>query len=256
MNLHDFSFVKLLVLFVVLLSLLNFSKFLRSPNSIAGQTVSSKPLLSFKDILPEGQGLNDVYVKGILNRCRYNIIQEEAIVSVLREWQNIILSNTSISYIDKLKKVNQFFNQLEFVNDIDNWGEEDYWATPVEFIVCQAGDCEDFSIAKYFTLYAMGVPEEKLSLTYVKAIKYNAYHMVLTYYSRLGAEPLILDNIVDIVKPASERSDLIPIYSFNGTSLWLAEQRGRGKLAGSSYRLKRWHDLLERMPEENFNLYF
>ena len=142
------------------------------------------------------------------------------------------------------------------MNDLEHWGEEDYWATPVEFIACQAGDCEDFSIAKYFTLDAMGIPEEKLSLTYVKALKYNTYHMVLTYYSRLGAEPLILDNNVDIVKPASRRSDLIPIYSFNGNSLWLAEQRGRGKLAGGSYRLKRWQDLLERMPEEDFNVYF
>jgi predicted transglutaminase-like cysteine proteinase len=257
MNLHNFIFTKLLVFFIVLLALINFTKFLGSPNSIAGQTVSSKTLLSFKYILPEGHGLIDIaYVKGILNHCRHNIIQEEVIVRVLREWQNLILSNLSISDIDKLEKVNQFFNQLEFVNDIDNWGEEDYWATPVEFIVCQAGDCEDFSIAKYFTLDAMGVPEKKLSLTYVKALKYNAHHMVLTYYSRLGAEPLILDNIVGNVKPASERPDLIPIYSFNGTSLWLANPRGRGKLAGSSYRLKLWQDLLERMPEEDSNVYF
>ena len=254
MNLHDFHFAKLLVFSVVLLSLLNFTTFLRSSNPLAGQTVSSKTLLSFKDILPEGQGVFDiVYVKGILNRCRHYIIQEEVIVRMLSEWQNLILNNKSTSDIDK---VNQFFNQLEFANDIDNWGEKDYWATPIEFIACQAGDCEDFSIAKYFTLNAMGVPEEKLSLTYVKALKLDAYHMVLTYYSRLGAEPLILDNNVDTVKPASKRSDLIPIYSFNSTSLWLAEQRGRGKLAGNSFRLKRWQDLLERIPEEDFNMYF
>jgi hypothetical protein len=76
--------------------------------------------------------------------------------------------------------------------------------------------------------------------------------MVLTYFSSPAAEPLVLDNIVDIVKPASERPDLIPIYSFNGTGLWLAKQRERGKLAGSSSRLKRWQDLLERMPETKF----
>jgi hypothetical protein len=76
--------------------------------------------------------------------------------------------------------------------------------------------------------------------------------MVLTYFSSPSAEPLVLDNLVGIVKPASERQDLIPIYSFNGTGLWLAKQRGRGKLAGSSSRLKRWQDLLERMPETKF----
>ena len=256
-NLHDFYLAKLFCFFVVLLSLLIFTKFYGSPNCMASQTILTKTLLNFKDILPEGQGFIDTdYVKGVLNRCRCKIIQEETIVRLLIEWQDLIHKNKSTTDQDKLEKVNQFFNQMEFLNDLDNWGEEDYWATPVEFIVCQAGDCEDFSIAKYFTLDAMGVPEEKLSLTYVKALKYNVHHMVLSYYSRPGAEPLILDNIVDIVKPASECSDLIPIYSFNGTSLWLAEQRGRGKLAGSSYRLKRWQDLLKRMPEEDFNMYF
>jgi len=252
MNLHDFSFAKLFVFFVVLLSLLNFIKFLGIPNSIAGQAVSSKMLLSFKDKLPEGQGLVEIdYVKRTLNRCRYYIKQEEVVVRMLREWQNLILSNKSISDIDKLKKVNQFFNQLEFVDDIDNWGEDDYWATPNEFIVCQAGDCEDFSIAKYFTLCAMGVPEGQLSLTYVKAVKYNAHHMVLTYDSTPGAEPLILDNIVNTVNPASERLDLIPIYRFNETGLWLVEQQKRGKLVGRSNQLKQWQNVLERMSEKN-----
>jgi predicted transglutaminase-like cysteine proteinase len=174
----------------------------------------------------------------------------------LIKWQNLIHKNKYTTDRNKLEKVNQFFNQMEFLNDLEHWGEEDYWATPIEFIACQAGDCEDFSIAKYFTLGAMGIPEKKLNLTYVKALKYNAHHMVLTYYSKLGAEPLILDNNMDIVKLASERSDLIPIYSFNGTSLWLAEQRGRGKLAGSSYRLRRWQSLLRRMPKEDSNVYF
>jgi predicted transglutaminase-like cysteine proteinase len=170
----------------------------------------------------------------------------------LVDWVELIRQDDSDSDNEKLEKVNQFFNQLEFVNDIDHWGDEDYWATPVEFLASQGGDCEDFSIAKYFTLQAMGIPEEKLNLTYVKALKYNIHHMVLTYYNTPGAEPLVLDNIVGIVKPASERSDLIPIYSFNGTGLWLAKQRGQGKLAGSSSRLKRWQDLLERMPETKF----
>ena len=170
----------------------------------------------------------------------------------LIEWETLIRQDDSPSDSEKLEKVNRFFNQLEFVNDIDHWGEKDYWATPVEFLASQGGDCEDFSIAKYFTLKAMGVEEEKLNLTYVKALRYNVHHMVLTYFSSPAAEPLVLDNIVGIVKPASERSDLIPIYSFNGTGLWLAKQRGRGKLAGSSSRLKRWQDLLERMPETKF----
>jgi predicted transglutaminase-like cysteine proteinase len=171
--------------------------------------------------------------------------------SLLAAWEDLIIQNESLADLEKLEKVNQFFNQLEFVDDSVHWGEKDYWATPIEFLGTQGGDCEDFAIAKYFTLKFMGMEEEKLNLTYVKALNYNVHHMVLTYFSTLGAEPLILDNLVNEIKPASMRNDLLPIYSFNGTGLWLAKQRERGKLAGSSSRLQRWQDVIQRMSEDN-----
>ncbi len=171
--------------------------------------------------------------------------------SLLVAWEYLIISDNSQTDLEKLEKVNQFFNQMEFVDDIDHWGEKDYWATPIEFLGTQGGDCEDFTIAKYFTLKAMGIEEEKLNLTYVKALNYNVHHMVLTYFSTPGSEPLVLDNIVTDINSASQRKDLLPIYSFNGTGLWLAKQRGRGKLAGSSSRLQRWQDLVQRMSEDN-----
>lgn len=171
--------------------------------------------------------------------------------SRLVAWEELIIQDNSQSDLEKLERVNNFFNLMEFVDDSIHWGEKDYWATPIEFLGTKGGDCEDFSIAKYFTLKAMGVDEEKLNLTYVKALNYNVHHMVLTYFSTPEDEPLVLDNLVPIIKPASQRTDLIPIYSFNGTGLWLAKQRGRGKLAGSSSRLQRWQDLIERMSEDN-----
>ena len=171
--------------------------------------------------------------------------------SLLVAWEDIIIQDSSQTDLEKLERVNDFFNQMEFVDDITHWGEKDYWATPIEFLGTRGGDCEDFSIAKYFTLKAMGVEEEKLNLTYVKALNYNVHHMVLTYFSMPDAEPLVLDNLVTEIKPASQRPDLIPIYSFNGTGLWLAKQRGQGKLAGSSSRLQRWQDLIQRMSEDN-----
>jgi len=166
-------------------------------------------------------------------------------------WENLIITDNSQTELEKLEKVNQFFNQMEFVEDIDHWGDKDYWATPIEFLGTQGGDCEDFTIAKYFTLKAMGIEEEKLNLTYVKALTYNVHHMVLTYFSTPVSEPLVLDNLVTDINVSSQRKDLLPIYSFNGTGLWLAKQRGRGKLAGSSSRLKRWQDLVQRMSKDN-----
>lgn len=130
-----------------------------------------------------------------------------------------------------------------------HWKKSDYWATPVEFLSTGGGDCEDFSLAKYFTIKALGVPEKKINMTYVKAIKLNQAHMVVTYYSTPRAIPLVLDNLVADILPATKRKDLIPVYSFNGSGLWLAKSRGKGQKVGSSARLKRWTNLLNRMPK-------
>ncbi|MHB8788778.1 MAG: transglutaminase-like cysteine peptidase [Desulfobulbaceae bacterium] len=167
----------------------------------------------------------------------------------LQEWEALIRDNAGISETEKLTAVNRFFNKYDFVSDAIHWDMEDYWATPVEFIASDGGDCEDFSLAKYFTLKAMGVQESKLNLTYVKALSLNQAHMVLTYYEKPGAEPLVLDNLVGDIKPASKRTDLLPVYSFNGSGLWIAKQRGRGQLVGKSDRLSRWQELLDRMPQ-------
>lgn len=165
-------------------------------------------------------------------------------------WENLIISDKSKTEREKLEEVNNFFNQIQYVSDIAHWGQDDYWATPVEFLGTGAGDCEDYTISKYFTLKSMGIPDEKLNLTYVKALTYGVHHMVLAYYPTPGGVPLILDNYVADILPATKRTDLIPIYSFNGTSLWLAKQRGKGKLAGSSSRLKRWQNVMQKMTED------
>lgn len=165
----------------------------------------------------------------------------------LVDWEEII-RNDGISDREKLETINSFFNKkIVFANDMDLYGVKDYWATPVEFISRGAGDCEDYAIAKYFSLKMMGIGEEKLRIAYVKALQQNIFHMVMLYYSNPGAEPLILDNLVDAIKPASERRDLLPIFTFNGAGLWLAHDRGQGKLAGKSSRLTAWSDLLQRM---------
>jgi predicted transglutaminase-like cysteine proteinase len=168
----------------------------------------------------------------------------------LKAWEDLIRHDNSKSDRDKLEKVNLFFNsRMRFANDTDVWGIEDYWGTPIEFLCKAAGDCEDFAIAKYFTLKALGVDDEKLRITYVKAIQYNIHHMVLTYYSEPEAEPLVLDNLVDSISIGSKRTDLMPIFGFNGSGLWMAKQRGQGKMAGNSSRINLWRDLLQKMSE-------
>jgi len=186
-------------------------------------------------------------------------INEEEIVSTLeknygiragkraRAWVKLMKQPATMNEIDKLKKVNRFFNLFHFVDDIQLWGVKNYWATPLEFIGVNGGDCEDYSIAKYFTLLELGIPDEKMRITMVKAVNLNQYHMVLAYYDTPSSIPLILDNIDGLIKPATKRNDLIPVYSFNGSQLWLNKEKGRGVMSGKSSRLKRWRDLRQRI---------
>jgi len=164
-------------------------------------------------------------------------------------WQNLI-QTTGRDDRAQLERVNRFFNSMTFVDDDIHWKKADYWATPIEFLASEGGDCEDFAIAKYFTLIKLGIAEDRLTLTYVKAIRLNKAHMVLTYYPSPGAEPLVLDNLIETIQPSSQRTDLLPVYSLNGSGLWLAKQRGKGKMIGDSDRLKRWRELLDRMTNE------
>ena len=152
-----------------------------------------------------------------------------------------------------LEETNHFLNRQIFIDDIKLWGQNDYWASPVEFLAVGGGDCEDFSIAKYFTLREMGIADESLRLIYVKAINYNQFHMVVANYVTPAAMPVILDNLDPVVKPADLRTDLVPVYSFNGSHLWLMKAKGQGQLAGSSERLSLWSGLQKRLSAQNFN---
>jgi predicted transglutaminase-like cysteine proteinase len=164
-----------------------------------------------------------------------------------KAWFKVVEDAQSLPDEQKLEKVNQFFNLFRFVDDKVLWGDSNYWATPMEFIGVNGGDCEDFSIAKYFTLLQLGVSEDKLRITMVKATSVNQYHMVLAYYETPGSIPLVLDNLDKKIKPATQRRDLLPVYSFNGKQLWLNKEKGRGVLAGSSSRLEKWTDLTHRL---------
>lgn len=163
-------------------------------------------------------------------------------------WRTLAMqSSAGLTDRQKLEKVNQFFNQMRFIDDIKLWHKKDYWATPLEFLGAAGGDCEDFSISKYFTLLELGIPDEKMRMVYVKALDYNQFHMVVAYYETPASVPLILDNIVGAIRPATQRADLVPIYSFNGSHLWLMKARGQGEMAGQSSRLGLWTDLRNRM---------
>ena len=165
-------------------------------------------------------------------------------------WRSLIREQRGKPEASRLEAVNRFFNQqLSFRDDSRVWQQIDYWATPVEALVKGAGDCEDYALGKYFSLRQLGVPAEKLRITYVKALRYNQAHMVLTYYATPSAIPLVLDNLISEIRPASQRKDLLPVYAFNAEGLYLPGAPG-GKRASDSKKLSRWQDLLKKMNSE------
>jgi predicted transglutaminase-like cysteine proteinase len=157
----------------------------------------------------------------------------------------------SLDEMGKLEKVNDFFNQTPYESDQKVWGVSDYWATRLEFIGKDKADCEDFVIAKYFTLKDLGVPTSKLFMTYAKSLRYKTGHMVLTYYSTPRSEPLVLDNYNYKILLGSQRDDLVPIYSFSGDELFNAKQAQIGKMVPASTRQKRpWDELVITQQKE------
>lgn len=174
------------------------------------------------------------------------------------EWQKLLKDGATQTEPAQLKLVNDFFNRrIRFGEDQNIWGQSDYWATPMETLGRGSGDCEDFTIAKYFTLLLLSVPEDKLRLIYVQArlggvnSSISQAHMVLAYYPTPNAEPLILDNLINDLKPASRRLDLQPVFSFNSQGLWQGTSGARG--AGGPGSLSRWQELLRRARAEGFD---
>lgn len=180
---------------------------------------------------------------------------------VISEWRQLLTAADNLPEEEQLRTVNDFFNRkVRFSTDAVIWGQNDYWATPLETMGRGRGDCEDFAIAKYATLKLLGVSGEKLRLTYVKARIGGMYsqvtqaHMILSYYPTPTGEPLILDNLISDINPASQRRDLHPVFSFSMESLWV----GASPLpaASASARLSRWRDVLNRMRNEGLNVLF
>jgi len=163
-------------------------------------------------------------------------------------YNEMLRSLKNSSEKEKLDEVNNFFNNVPYRSDLKNWKQKDYWATPLEFLAKDKGDCEDYVIAKLFALKTLGIDSKKLFMTYVKSSHFKAPHMVLTYFETSSSEPLILDNTNFKVLPASRRTDLTPIYNFNGDSLFKARKKGKGKKVKIHQKThKKWDNLINRI---------
>ena len=176
--------------------------------------------------------------------------------SGVRALQTLLAASVGQDDLQRLTTLNEFFNRrVVFTADSEVWGQTDYWASPLETLGKGRGDCEDYVIAKFFSLMAAGVAQAKLRLVYVRAVIGGPggalqAHMVLAYYAQPGAEPLILDNLIGEIRPASRRPDLEPVFSFNSEGLW--QGVGAQSAGDPVARLSRWREVLAKARAEGF----
>lgn len=188
--------------------------------------------------------------------ARYERLFGQGAGGRLEDWKGFVRSQVGragqargdVGETGFLHPVNKFFNQLAERTDLAHWGVEDYWATPSEFLASNSGDCEDYAIAKYFTLKELGVPVVRLRLVYARTWRPGA-HMVLAYYSAPGADPLILDNLEGGIQPASDRPDLTPVYIFNDDDLQFLQQ-GTPAVRHDARSVRKWRELLDKLNRE------
>lgn len=169
----------------------------------------------------------------------------------IQDWQSLIAQSMHLNDAEKLKAVNAFFNQhVRFGEDQDLWGQIDYWASPLETLELGAGDCEDFAIAKYFTLRLLGLSEQNLRLVYTNLTSTKQAHMVLAFWPDSGAPSLVLDNLNQEILPITQRLDLQMLFAFGPTHLYRFEQSSL-QVAGNTERLPHWQVLMARMKRED-----
>ncbi|MNF69347.1 hypothetical protein D3C85_207820 [compost metagenome] len=177
--------------------------------------------------------------------------RNEQVAQRLQDWQSLIAQSMQLSDAEKLKAVNAFFNtQIRYGEDQDLWGQIDYWASPLETLELGAGDCEDFALAKYFTLRLLGISEQSLRLVYTTLAPAKQAHMVLGFWPDNGVAPLLLDNLHTQILPITERLDLQVQFAFGPTHLYRFERTSL-QVAGNTELLPHWQVLMARMKRED-----
>jgi predicted transglutaminase-like cysteine proteinase len=173
--------------------------------------------------------------------------RDEQAIQRLHDWQSLITHSLHLNDAAKLQAVNAFFNQhIRYGDDLEVWGQVDYWASPWETLEQGAGDCEDYAIAKYFSLRLLGISEQQLRLAYSTQVSTQQAHMVLGYWRDDGEFPLLLDNLNSQVLPSDKRPDLLIRFAFDSAHLYSFTQRSLIAV-GDARLLPVWQDLKRKV---------
>lgn len=143
---------------------------------------------------------------------------------LIQKWRKDLSSLRGLPLSQMASQVNDMMNKVKYIGDTRNWGKSDYWETPVEFLG-KGGDCEDFAIAKYVSLRALGVPDKFMRIAIVRDLQKGIPHAILVVYTKNG--PMVLDNQIKHMVAAGDIHHYKPIFSINQTAWWLHTDRNR-----------------------------
>lgn len=170
----------------------------------------------------------------------------------LKRFDELKIKVKDFELIRKLSHINSFINKIIPKLDNNSYDIDDYWATPKEFLISGHGDCEDYAIAKYFTLLELGIKKENLYLSIVKVKGSRGLHMVLLYSENKNSSPLVLDNLSFKVIPLNKRPDLTPKIAFNEVDSYTLDNDKFIKKAKIDWQGdNKWEKLLNRVYKLN-----
>ena len=154
---------------------------------------------------------------------RFDAEMKNSASPAVKNWKSHLDGLKGLSQREQIEGVNNYINSVRYIEDSQNYHKSDYWATPLEFLV-KGGDCEDFAIAKFSGLRALGFSQDQMRVAIVHDNIKNVPHAILIVYTDTGA--VVLDNQDKRVEQADNVNRYRPIFSINGASWWLHKSPG------------------------------
>lgn len=136
----------------------------------------------------------------------------------IESWKEALASMKQASAAEQVRRVNQYVNDIRYIEDVRNYGKTDQWATPMEFF-SKGGDCEDYAIAKYASLRALGFSTDQMRIAIVQDKIKNIPHALLIVHTDEGT--FVLDNQDKRTRQVDQVTRYKPIFSINSTNWWL-----------------------------------
>lgn len=141
---------------------------------------------------------------------------------VRTQWNTLAGRAPKMTWTERLQYTSAFFNNWDSISDEKSYGQEEYWATPEEFLEKGGGDCEDYALAKYLALRRFSWPERDMWVLLVEHREKKTRHAVLA--ARQGKKIFILDNLsrpAHLLIPESQyMRTYTPLYALNAFGIW------------------------------------